>query len=449
MSFLEQVKQAGIVGCGGAGFPTHVKWNAQAEDFIVNAAECEPLLSTDKYLMRHRADDIIAGLMEAANTVGAKNVTIAIKGAYTAEIASLKQAIDKAQAPVHIHEMESFYPAGDEQVVVYEVTGRVVPCGGIPLDVGAVVSNVATLVAAREAMDGMPLTEKYITVSGEVAQPSVIHAPVGTSIAECIDAAGGALIDDYLIIVGGPLMGKEISGQEADLQRVTKTTSGILVLPRGGVMESYKKPLDLQALRSRAAVSCIQCSYCTMLCPRHLLGHPLSPHMIMRAIAYNGDLNDLMENNEFVRNASLCSSCGVCTTYACPMQLAPSKVNDMLKAELAKKGIRRSQKEVTEPLSDREYRKVPTGRLSARVNVNKYSALVKDTIVFAVPKEVVIALRQGPGAPPQPTVSVGDFVHKGDLIAAIPDGALSANLHASVDGKVEEVSDVIRIRREQ
>ena len=194
MNLLEMVEVAGIVGCGGAGFPTHIKWNAKAEHFIVNAVECEPLLGTDRFLMRHRADDIISACVCVSEVLEAAQTTIAIKGEYKEEIQSLKEAIDKVDANINIHELYAFYPAGDEQVIVYEVTGKVVPCGGIPLDVGVVVSNVATLVAVSEILSGEPLISKYITVAGEVKNPTVVKAPIGTLIEECIQAAGGALL---------------------------------------------------------------------------------------------------------------------------------------------------------------------------------------------------------------------------------------------------------------
>lgn len=189
MNLLEGVEKAGVIGCGGAGFPTHIKWKARAESFIINAVECEPLLSTDKYLMRHRAEDLISVCCSVAEMLQAKETVVAIKGSYREEIAALEKAIKTACANIKVHRLQSFYPAGDEQVIVYEVTGKRVPCGGIPLDVGVVVSNVATMIAAFDATEGKPLIEKYITVTGAVRRPSIIKAPIGTAVSECIEAA--------------------------------------------------------------------------------------------------------------------------------------------------------------------------------------------------------------------------------------------------------------------
>lgn len=447
MNLLEYVEQAGVVGCGGAGFPAHIKWNAKAEYLIINAVECEPLLSTDKYLIRNRAKDLVSACSKVAEILEADHIVIAIKGTYKREIEALEEVIAADSAEIKIHKLNSFYPAGDEQVIVYEVTGRTVPCGGIPLDVGAVVSNVATLIAAFDAAHGNPLIDKYITVAGEVNQPAIVKAPVGTSVSACIEAAGGAALEDYLVIAGGPMMGKEISSEEEDRQRVTKTTSGILVLPKNGFMDAYKAEINLSALKKKAATSCIQCSYCTMMCPRHLLGHPLQPHRIMRAIAFHDDLEQLFEDNVHIKNALLCSLCGVCTAYACPMGLQPSKVNAFLKDEMAKRGIRRDTKEITTPLADREWRKVPTGRISGRVGVKNYQTSPDIDLIELEPEEVSILLKQGPGKVPEPMVSVGDVVERGAMIASIPAGTMGANLHASIGGTVTEVSNVIRIRR--
>ena len=161
MTILERIFEAGVVGCGGAGFPNHAKLGGKGiRNMILNGAECEPLLGTDRWLMRHRAGDIVEAAAALAGELGAEDCTIALKKTYTREIAALEEAIRERGAQVALHRMESFYPAGDEQVMVYEVTGRVVPPAGIPLDVGAAVTNVATACAVRDAMEGRPFTHK-------------------------------------------------------------------------------------------------------------------------------------------------------------------------------------------------------------------------------------------------------------------------------------------------
>lgn len=449
MSFLDKVWTAGIVGCGGAGFPAHVKWNTQsAKILIINAVECEPLLCTDRYLMRHFASDIVLGCTLVAQQLGVVETVIAIKEEYRAEIDALKAALVGSTANIRLKMLKAFYPAGDEQVIVHEVTGRTVPCGGLPLDVGAVVSNVGTVLAAANAERDIPMTEKYITVAGAVKHPCIVRAPVGTSAAECISAAGGTLDVNPILVAGGPMMGKLLSDEPADNQVVTKTTSGLLVFPSDSYMGVYKKTMDIDQLRKRAAVSCIQCSYCSMLCPRHMLGHPLEPHRIMRTLAHCGGLTELLSSNDVLQSAAWCSTCGACAAYACPMGLQPSKVNALLKEEMAKQGIRPQKRRGTEPDTNRDLRKIPTERLLSRLDIHQYEEKVIDTLITVSPHRVTLLLRQGAGRSPIPVVAKGDRVQAGQIVAEIPADVMGANLHTGIDGVVTSVTDRIIIEKE-
>ncbi|MEA4934564.1 MAG: hypothetical protein VB071_13430, partial [Lawsonibacter sp.] len=165
MDITEKIAAGGVVGCGGAGFPTHAKLQGAIEHLIVNGAECEPLLRTDRYIMVQKADDLISALVTLKEQLHIHHCTIALKGSYQEELASLRRAIEQAGAEIHLHELEGFYPAGDEQTIVYEVTGRVVPPAAIPMAVGAVVDNVATILAISDALKDVPLTHKYLTVT--------------------------------------------------------------------------------------------------------------------------------------------------------------------------------------------------------------------------------------------------------------------------------------------
>ena len=444
MSLLKKIEEAGIVGCGGAGFPTHVKLNAKVENLIINAAECEPLLRTDRFLMKNRPMDIIEAVEEVGKLVGAENCVIALKEVYKKEIASLETALYAKASKVKLHKMKSFYPAGDEQVIVYEVTGKIVPPGGIPLDVGCVISNVATMVAISDAMKDKPFCEKYLTVTGAVNEPVVLQVPIGTSFKECIEKAGGASVRDYSVINGGPMMGKVFSKEEGLSQTVTKTTSGILVIPDEARTVS-SSTASLRQMLNRAKSACIQCSLCTQMCPRHMLGHPLEPHKIMRKLAVSSSFEDVLDNED-VKNALICCECGVCEIVACPMLLNPRRVNGVLKRLYAENGVRYQRTE-DEFLADdnREYRKIPTKRAAARAGVLEFNKDIKKFESFET-DEVVISVRQNIGTVPDIIVKDGDKVKKGDKIAVIPEGKLSANLHASIGGTVEIGDGVIRIK---
>ncbi len=448
MDLLKCIEDAGIVGCGGAGFPTHVKYKgAKVEYLIINGAECEPLLRTDRYLMIHQADRIVAAVEAVGELLEAKFCKIALKHTYKEEIKALEEAIKGRQSRVELALLGSFYPAGDEQTIVYEVSGRVVPPAGIPLNVGCVVSNVATMLCVSEAMEGVPFTEKYLTVTGEVAHPVIVKVPVGTSFDDCIALAGGTKRSRYFIVSGGPMMGKRLTMEEAHQAVVTKTTSGILVLPEDGQI-AQKTEITLQHMFNRAKSACIQCRYCTDMCPRHLLGHPLAPNKIMRKLGISSDIKSMLDDPD-VQNAALCCECGICEDYACPMGLQPKRVNQQVKAALREAGIRYQRPEgaVYTPDPNRDGRKIPAKRVAARVGVGPWADLKIDELVEGQPNRVEIPVSMHIGAPSQPVVNAGDTVTKGQLIAKCPEGAMGANIHASIDGKVASVGQTIVIER--
>lgn len=438
MSIESLIADAGIVGCGGAGFPTHVKLNKSYEYFIINGAECEPLLRNDRYLMRHKASEIVAAATYIGKELAIPNVIIALKKHYEKETEALENAIRAQNAPVKLLLMESFYPAGDEQAIVFEATGRVVPPAGLPGEVGCVVDNVATVYAIYEAMNGRPLTKRYLTVTGEVEHPVVLCVPVGTSFRRCIELAGGAKIPDYYVISGGPMMGKPVYDVENAF--VTKTTSGILVL-QADCYHANSNAVEIRHMLNRARSCCIQCSRCSQMCPRHMLGHPIEPHRIMRKAALTTDIFSMLDDPD-VRNAQLCCECGICESFACPMGLQPRKINSLIKQELGKNKIRYTRTEASweaNPL--RDMRKAPTERVASRVGVYKYADYEIDDLIEDVPDEITVPLKMNVGVPSVPVVKEGDKVQEGMLIAAPPEGALGAKIHAGINGRVISVQD--------
>lgn len=449
MQLTELIYQAGIIGCGGAGFPTHVKYGPeQIDTILINGAECEPLLQTDRYLMRQKAWELITAADFLLKETKAGQCVIALKHSYTREIKALESAVSELRSPVRLHLLDSFFPAGDEQTIVYEVTGKVVPPAGLPIQAGCVVSNIATLYCIYEAMDGIPFTKKYLTVTGEVRQPVVALVPVGTPVSRCLELAGGTPLSDYVVVNGGPMMGKLMTEEEASRAFVTKTMSGLIVLPADSNL-AQRSEVTVKHLLNRAKSACIQCSFCTQLCPRALLGHPIEPHRIMRKLASCRDFSGILEDPD-VRNAALCCECGICEVYACPMGLQPRKVNAMLKKELAAAGIRYQRPQGTwEARPERELRKAPTGRVAARAGVAAYEDIRIDTFREIGAEEtdcVRLAMRQSIGAPSVPLVKSGDHVEEGQLIAVCPEGSLGSALHASVSGIVRVEKGYIEIR---
>lgn len=440
MDLLEKIKASGVIGAGGAGFPTHVKLNCKVDYFIINGLECEPLLQSDKYMMRNKSDEIVQAAEEIGKLIGAMHIVIGLKEEYFEEINALKKSIEKFNSRAELHLSKAFYPAGDEQILVYEVTGKTIPPGGIPLNVGAVVSNSGTVFNVFEAMEDKPVIYKFVTVIGEIAKPSIIKVPIGTSVREVLKKCGGATIKDYDLIMGGPMMGKKISKGEAESRVITKTDGAIIVIPKNHYLVEREK-VTIEHMKNQAKAACIQCHFCTEMCPRNLIGHPLNPHKIMRNIALD-EMNDTT-----IKEALICCECGVCELYACPMGLSPKRINVYLKGKLREKGTRwenKTNKFTAEVL--REYRKIPTERLVARLQLNKYKRqrLLENEEIN--PAEVRIPLRQGIGADTNPIVNVGDIVEKGQLIGVVEEEKIGANIHASISGVVSEISSSISIK---
>ncbi|MBM4371792.1 MAG: SLBB domain-containing protein, partial [Deltaproteobacteria bacterium] len=207
-SLSEQILAAGVVGAGGAGFPTHVKAKSRVDTVIANGAECEPLIYSDQVMMRLHAREILSGLRQMMDAVGAARGLLALKAEYEDVLAVLSPEVERHPG-IELVLLQSVYPSGDEQILVYECTGRIVPEGGIPLDVGVVVDNVETLYNVHMATRGRPVTHRTVTLNGEVRHPGVFRLPIGTSYRDAVAAAGGTPLaeEDLAVIDGGPMMG--------------------------------------------------------------------------------------------------------------------------------------------------------------------------------------------------------------------------------------------------
>lgn len=424
MSIVDRVYDAGVVGAGGAGFPTHIKINCRAEIVIANGAECEPLLRVDQHVMQKHAGEIVRGLLAVMEQTGAKKAAIATKAHYTEAVEALREAAEGTVIVLHL--MKSYYPAGDEQEIVYDLTGKVVPTGGLPLDVGAVVLNVSTLVDVARAMDGKPVTDKYLTVGGEVARPVTISAPVGAPIRSLIEAAGGATCD-CTYIIGGPAMGTLTDDPET---AVTKTTGGVLCIPKNHALIKYKTESKMDVQLAKAV--CCQCMMCSQLCPRNAMGLHVLPHKAMMAVAFGdstllGNLNGIFS----------CCDCGICTYFACNFGLKPGRITQGLKTGLLQAGVKPKKETYGEPDKGKEGKKVPTSRLMSRMGIEGYDVPAPLAGQLQV-SEVRIPLRMHIGMPSTPVVRPGDTVQRGQLIAE-PQG-MGAKIHASIGGTVSEVN---------
>ena len=436
-------REAGIIGAGGAGFPTHVKLSSKVDSVIINGAECEPLMQGDQYLMESRAESLastLAAVADDLSSIAGKQVkaVFGVKEKYKKQVALLKD-LSKKSGAFTVLELPNVYPAGDEQFLVYEATGRIVPEGGIPLHVGAVVMNVGTLANLADAMDGNSVTHRIVTLGGEIANPQVASIPIGMPLSVIIPMMGPKS-EDYAILLNGPMMGRITN----DLNEViTKTTGGVFLLPKNhSHVYRMSRPLSTEIRLGKSA--CEACRYCTDFCPRYLQGHAIEPHKIMRVMNYDRDLD-----TDTITAAWLCCECGVCDLWACPMFLSPRVFFREFKKRLSAAGIKNPHSNADLSIDYyRQYRGVPADRLLRRLGLSEYEVKSAFNTVSLNVDEVRIPLNQHIGALAAPIVAVGDKVKSGQLVAEIPEGKLGARYHASISGSVAEVNaSFIRIKK--
>ena len=439
--FARLIREAGVVGAGGAGFPSYVKAASKADTVIVNGAECEPLLQKDQELMARHPEVILEGLAMLMRSTGASRGVVAIKEKHPELLALMKKAVESL-AGVGVHSLRDVYPAGDEYCLVYEVTGRLIPPGGIPIQVGVVVNNVETLYNMGRAAE-TPVVDTYFTVTGAVKRPCTVQVPIGTSYAEALALAGGATVKDFGALDGGAMMGNVLDSFD---RPATKTSGGLIVLPKTHALIARKGAERAQDERVGKS-ACDQCSLCTELCPRYLLGYDIQPHKVMRGLLFSRA--DRKTWNEW---ALLCCECQLCTLYSCPENLAPGKVCVSAKRDLAEnkigwKNSALNSGKVKKAHPVREFRQVPTKQLIQRLGLMDYVADAPLLDGGHAPANVRIPLKQHVGVPATALVKAGQKVKRGEKIGAVPADQLGVPVHASIDGTVTAVSDAVEITR--
>ncbi|HCR9748266.1 TPA: SLBB domain-containing protein [Citrobacter koseri] len=425
----DRVRAAGVVGAGGAGFPAHVKLQAQVEIFLVNAAECEPMLKVDQQLMAQQPARLIRGVQYAMKATGAREGIIALKEKYRDAIEALTPLLPSS---IRLHILPDVYPAGDEVLTIWMATGRRVPPAALPVSVGVVVNNVQTVLnIARAVEQQYPVTRRTLTVNGAVARPLTVTVPVGMSLRDVLALAGGATVDDPGLINGGPMMGSLVTSLDSP---VTKTTGGLLVLPKNHSL-IQRRMQDERTVLSVARTVCEQCRLCTDLCPRHLIGHELSPHLLVRAVNYQQAATP-----QLLLSALTCSECNVCESVACPVGISPMRINRMLKRELRAQNLRYEG-----PLNPADemakYRLVPIKRLITKLGLSDWYHDAPLTDVAPSTDKTTLLLRQHIGASAVPCVQKGERVVRGQCVADMPSGALGAPVHASIDGIVSDITE--------
>ncbi len=308
-TLIDAIRESGVVGLGGAGFPTHVKLDVapeRIEYLIINGAECEPYVTSDTVTMLTRADDMAYALQMLQRFLGIKNVIIGIENNKKEAIASMrKMASSVTGSAVNVKSLPSVYPQGGEKVLIYHTTGRKVPSGKLPVDVGCVVLNCTTLAAVGAYLrTGMPLVEKCVTVDGgAVKNPQNVIVPIGTMMADVFAFCGGLTEQPAKIISGGPMMGVTVPGADTP---VLKNTNAVLAL----TAKEAKLPTP---------TACIRCGTCTNTCP-----FGLAPASI--AEAYEKKDTEALK----ALSVETCMECGCCS-FVCPANRPLVQINKLSK----------------------------------------------------------------------------------------------------------------------
>lgn len=430
----QAVFDAGIVGAGGAGFPTHKKLAQGVKQIVVNAAECEPLMMVDHHVLAKHFKSVVSTLDMLIEVLGADEAIIGIKGK-NMHLLDKKICDNLSGTKIKIHEIPDIYPAGDEVVLVYETTGKIIPEGSIPLMVGVIVLNAETIYNIYSALKkGEKVTAKYVSIGGDVDRDIVVRAPIGMKISELLKTCGYKDLEGKAVINGGPMMGKLVD-LESDV--VTKTTKGVLVFPEThSVIQRRRMPMSMTLKRASAA--CCNCHMCSDMCPRYLLGYNIRVDKTLRAASHS----EITDAESFTQ-AALCCGCGVCTVIGCQQMLDPQKISMEVKGELAKQGYRRQNNVAPKEVRpERAGRLVPSSVLIDRLGIRRYvkDEVTRENIAFN-PKTVYIPLSQHVGKPATATVKAGDSVKVGDIIAVTSADALGTTMHASISGKILEVTD--------
>ncbi len=428
------MREAGIVGAGGAGFPSYAKLAPGADTLLINGSECEPLLYTDYMLLKKELPAVVEGAAAVLEALSVPRALLCIKQR-TAGRLRLKDG-EKLAPSVTVKLLPDVYPMGDELNLIYETTGRTVKPGGLPISAGVIVYNAETVYNIAMAVKKQrKVTRKWLTIGGDIPEAIVVEVPVGTPVSDLFAKYSVTIPEGSVVIDGGPSMGKIIDPERAV---VTKTTKGLLILPETAEAVQSKL-LDPASSVTRAETACCQCTRCTDLCPRALLGYPIEPHKLVRTAKGAKKLLP-----ELILSATLCCGCGICSSIACCQGISPKAVIDGCKTALAERKLRFRSDSAPRVSPEREYRMLPEERWEQALGVAKFDKIPVfrgDDADFA---RVEIPL--GPGVPGKPAVQDGAHVERGDKIAESAEG-LSVPQHASIGGTVTLAAGKIIIER--
>lgn len=305
---LAAIKNSGVVGLGGAGFPAHVKFDVEPEKLevlIINGTECEPYITSDNHTMIECVADIEVAIKAFQKYFGIKHIVIGVGDNKKNAIANMKELASRLEG-VEVKELPSTYSHGSEEAIIYHTTGKMKPCGTLPIEIGCLVSNVTTVaMIGKYLQTGMPMVERYVTVDGScVKNPQCVIAPIGVSLEDLFAFCGEFETEPEKVVYGGPMMGITVPSLSAS---VLKTTNSVLAL-------------SAQETKFPKETACIRCGRCTNHCP---VG--LAPAAIEKAYAKR-DVEELL-----ALQVDVCMECGSCS-YLCPAHRPLVQTNKLAKA---------------------------------------------------------------------------------------------------------------------
>ncbi len=398
------------------------------DTIVVDGTGYEPLLETDRFLLERETGNILRGLEYLVGASGAERAVIAVNETYSNAISGLQESDEKKDF-INVFPIGDFYPAGDECVLVYEATGRIVPEGGTAVDAACIVIDVESVVNTSEAItNDKPVTKKWLTCTGYVNKPSIVRAHIGTPLEDVLALCGGATCDDFAVIIGNPMTGRVETDMKASVE---KQTTGIIVLPKDHSLVTRKK-ISISSIIRRSKSIGRQDTVCTDLCPRYLLGYDIRVESILNQVNYQ--MADADES--VIRGVFLCGECGLCDMYSCAPGPEPGVIFTAFKKMLDEKGYSPVfPKRMLSAHEMREYRKVPNSRIAGRL---QFDTFIKTGMMMRVetsPALVEIPLEQA-GVFSKPIVSTGDRVSEKECIARASVNGHGSDVHASISGKV-------------
>ncbi len=426
--FIRLIKDKGVVGGGGGGFPTYAKFSFDnLTTLIINGAECEPLLYSDYFLFSKRNEEIVVVLDKIQEIFNFEEIYIVLKEKRRDLIQYLQKAGIKGIKNLHFYLMRDVYPAGDEQIIIKSIKGLTLPPFTPPGEKGFVVINTQTLLYIYEAIiKNQPTMRRFITVSGYVKTPLVVDVPIGTKVKDLIQLTGGYTTKKPVIFAGGLLMGNLVG----ESYSIKKTTTGIVVIPENSkVLFEKKHTADFFSKLSKSV--CDQCMECTFFCSRNIIGKKLSPHLIMRNSSKL--LSGKLEIPTEILN---CSECGLCYVYSCPLGLSPRKVIRSLKKKVKRRNLKNCETQISEPLIY-----LPTSeKIKKRLEIDLIDRIPEFYGVYT-PQRVSMDLNQGKGKSPKIFIKEGDFVFEGEKIGEVSEEDLGTPIHSPINGMVFSISE--------